>query len=109
MSSCGINMFANALVIPHFGCASSVRSNCSATNQAHLPVRHNRTILSTDIRTPIDNLLCSTNWIGLSIDGLTTCIFLAANLWNNVPPSICTELDHLTLYHFKTNVIASSF
>ena len=33
---------ANALVIPHFDYASSVWSNCSATDQAHLQVLHNR-------------------------------------------------------------------
>ena len=60
---------ANALVIPHFDYASSVWSNCSATDQAHLQVLHNRlarTILSADIRTPIDDMLSSINWIRLS-------------------------------------------
>ena len=45
---------ANALVIPHFDYASSVWSNCSATDQVHLQVLHNRlprTILSADFRT----------------------------------------------------------
>ena len=41
--------------------------------------------------------------------GKRTFLVRASNLWNNVPPSIRTELDNLTLYHFKTNVIASSF
>ena len=59
---------ANALVISHFDYASSVWSSCSATDQAHLQVLHNRlarTILSADIRTPIDNLLSSMNRIKL--------------------------------------------
>ena len=156
---------ANALVIPHFDYASSVWSNCSTTDQAHLQVLHNklaRTILSADIRTPIDDMLSSINWIRLgnrwsnhmliltfkclknmcpdylcnqfnfvqnvhnhitrshtsntlivpkcnSNSGKRTFLVRAANLWNNVPPSIRTELDNLTLYYFKTNVIASSF
>ena len=61
---------ANALVIPHFDYASSVWFNCSATDQVHLQVLHNRlarTILSADIiRTPIDDMLSSVNWIRLS-------------------------------------------
>ena len=64
-----VSSVANALVIPHFDYASSVWSNCSATDQAHLQVLHNRlarTILSADIRTPIDDMLSSINWIRLS-------------------------------------------
>ncbi len=62
-------MLSNALVIPYFDYASSVWSNCSATNKSHLQVLHNRlarTILSADIRTPIDIMLDSLNWIRLS-------------------------------------------
>ena len=44
-----------------------------------------------------------------SNSGKRTFLVRASNLWNNVPPSIRTELDNLTLFHFKTNVIASSF
>ena len=44
-----------------------------------------------------------------SNSGKRTFLVRAANLWNNVPLSICAELDNLTLYHFKTNIIASSF
>ena len=60
---------ANALVIPHSDYASSVWSSCSATDQAHLQVLHNRlarTILSANIRTPIDDMQSSINWIRLS-------------------------------------------
>ena len=44
-----------------------------------------------------------------SNSGSRTFLVRAANLWNNVPPSIRAELDNLTLYQFKTNVIAQSF
>ena len=146
----------NAL-IPHFDYGSCVWSNCSASDQAHLQVLHNRlarTILSADIRTLIDNLPTSMKWIKLcnrwsnhmliltfkcpknmcpdylcnqfnfvhnmhnhitrshtsktlivrkcnSNSGKRTFLVRAANLWNNVPPSIRTELDNLTLYLLK--------
>ena len=44
-----------------------------------------------------------------SNSGKRTFLVRAANLWNNVSPSIRTELDNLTLYYFKTNVIAYHF
>ena len=59
---------SNAIAMPCFDNASSVWSNCSMTNQYHLQVLHNRlarTILSADIRTPIDDMLTSLNWIRL--------------------------------------------
>ena len=61
-------MLSIALVIPHFDYASSVWSNCFANNQNDLQVLHKRlarTILSADIRTPIDDLSSSVNWIRL--------------------------------------------
>lgn len=62
-------MLANALAIPHFDYASSVWSNCTKTDQNQLQVLHNRlarTILSADIRTPIDDMLTALDWIRLS-------------------------------------------
>ena len=156
-------MLANALVIPQFDYASSVWSNCSVTNQAHLQVHHNRlarTIISADIKTPIDDMLSSLNWIRLcdrwsnhmllltfkcltnvcpdylcnqfnfvhnnhdhltrshatntltvpkfnSNSGKRTFIVRAANLWNNLSPSIRTELYNMSITQFKSSVIVS--
>jgi hypothetical protein len=62
-------MLSNALVIPHFDYASPVWSNCSLEYQTKLQVLHNslaRTILSADIRTPVDIMLNSLQWIKLN-------------------------------------------
>ena len=47
---------ANALVIPHFDYASSVGSNCSATDQAHLQVKSMYQSLNAISRITYDTL-----------------------------------------------------
>jgi hypothetical protein len=53
-------MLSNALVIPHFDYASPVWSNFTHSCQTKLQILHNRlarTILSADIRTPVNEMM----------------------------------------------------
>ena len=63
-----LNMLANALVFPYFDYCSPVWSNCNLKFSNILQILQNklaRVLLSADIRTPVDNLLCDLNWIKL--------------------------------------------
>jgi len=113
-------MLSNALVIPHFDYACSVWSNCSVTNQSHLQVLHNRlarTILSADIKTPIDDMLSSLNWIRLCdrwSNHMLTLIFKC--LKNMCPDYLCNQFnfvhnnhDHITRSHTTNTLIVPKF
>ena len=63
-----LNMLVNALVFPYFDYCSLVWSNCSLKFSNILQILQNklaRVLLSADIRTSVDNLLCDFNWIKL--------------------------------------------
>ena len=63
-----LNMLANALVFPYFDYCSPVWSNCDLKFSNILQILQNklaRVLLSADIRTPVNNLLCDLNWIKL--------------------------------------------
>ena len=69
MISC--NMLAKALVMPHFDYCSPVWTNCNTTllNSLQIPFSINRLariLLSADIRTRIDDMINSLNWIRLN-------------------------------------------
>ena len=96
-------MLSNALVIPHFDYASSVWSNCSATNQYQLQVLHNRlarTILFADIRTPVDDMLNSLNWIKLCDRWSNHMILLTFKCIKNMCPEyLCNQFDFVHNAH----------
>ena len=94
---------SNALVIPHFDNASSVWSNCSTTNQSHLQVLHNRlarSILSVDIRTPIDDMLNSVDWIRLGKRWSNHMLILTFKCIKNMCPNyLCNQFNFVHDYH----------
>ncbi len=66
---CTLKLLANSLVMPHFDYCSSVWSNCNADLLNSLQVHHNRlarVLTGADIRTHIDDLMNSLNWIRLN-------------------------------------------
>ena len=109
-------MLSNALVIPHFDYASSVWSNCSANDQNNLQVLHNRlarTILSADIRTPIDDLLSSVNWIRLCDRWSNHMLILIFKCIKDMCPDyLCNQFrfvhnihDHITRSHTTNTLV----
>ena len=109
-------MLSNALVIPHFDYASSVWSNCSANDQNNLQVLHNRlarTILSADIRTPIDDLLSSVNWIRLCDRWSNHMLILTFKCIKDMCPDyLCNQFkfvhnihDHITRSHTTNTLV----
>ena len=61
-------MLANALVFPHFDYCSSVWSNFKLEYSNCLQVLQNklaRVLLSADIRTPINDMMSTLNWVKL--------------------------------------------
>lgn len=68
LPSKSLTMLANALVFPYFDYCSPVWSNCNLKFSNVLQVLQNklaRVLLSADIRTPVDNLMCDLNWDNL--------------------------------------------
>ena len=62
-------MLAKALVMPHFDYCSPVWTNCNITLLNSLQIHHNRLariLLSADIRTCIDDMMNSLNWVRLN-------------------------------------------
>ena len=113
-------LLANALVIPHFDYASSVWSNCSETNQSHLQVLHNRlarTILSVDIRTPIDDMLNSLNWIRLCDRWSNHMLILTFKCMKSMCPDYLCNMfnfvhdnhDHVTRSHTSNTLIVPKY
>ena len=111
-------MLSNAIAMPCFDNASSVWSNCSMTNQYHLQVLHNRlarTILSADIRTPIDDMLTCLNWIRLCnrwTNQMLILTFKCIKYW--CPNYLCNQFsfvhdshDHLTRSHTSNTLNVS--
>ena len=62
-----LNILANALVFPYFDYCNPVQSNCNLNCNAVQILQNKlaRVLLSADIGTPVDNLLCDLNWIRL--------------------------------------------
>jgi hypothetical protein len=63
-----LNMLANALVFPHFDYCSAVWSNFKLEYSNCLQVLQNklaRVLLSADIRTPINDMMTTLNWVKL--------------------------------------------
>lgn len=66
---CTLKLLATSLVMPHFDYCSSVWSNCNLELLNSLQVHHNRlarVLTGADIRTHIDDLMNSLNWIRLN-------------------------------------------
>ena len=62
-------MLANALVMTHFDYCSPVWTNCNNALLNFLQIYHNRLariLLSADIRTRIDDMMNSLNWVKLN-------------------------------------------
>lgn len=85
-----IVMLSNALVLPHFDYASTVWTNFSSENHKKLQVLHNslaRTILSADIRTPINELMDTLQWIKLDSRWHNQLLLLVFKCLRNLSPS----------------------
>ena len=64
-----LNMLTKALVMSHFDYCSPVWTNCNITFLNSLQIHHNRLariLLSADIRTHIDDMMNSLNWVRLN-------------------------------------------
>jgi len=66
---CTLNMLANALVMPHFDYCSIVWSNCNSEYSNTLQVLQNRLariLLNADIKTSVNDLMGTLNWVKLN-------------------------------------------
>jgi hypothetical protein len=82
-------MLSNALVIPHFDYASPIWSNCSHTLQTKLQILHNRlarTILSADIRTPVNEMMNSLQWKKLNERWKHQMLIIVFKCLRNISP-----------------------
>ena len=98
-------MLVNALVFPYFDYCSPVWSNCSLKFSNILQILQNklaRVLLSADIRTSVDNLLCDFNWIKLDkrwkIQPLQV-VFKC--LKNDTPSYLSSQFIFSSTIHFK--------
>jgi hypothetical protein len=90
-------MLSNALVIPHFDYASPVWSNCSNAYQTKLQTLHNRlarTILSADIRTPVNLMMSSLQWIKLNERWKNQMLIITFKCLRNISPHYLSSLFH---------------
>ena len=99
-------MLANALVIPHFDYASPVWSNCSDSYQARLQVLHNRlarTILSADIRTPINDMMNLLHWTKLSNRWKSQILIILFKCLKDISPTyLSSNFEFVHNYHNHT-------
>jgi len=92
-----LNMLCNSLVMPHFDYCSPVWSNCSLDSQIHLQRLQNqlaRTILSADIRTPINDMLDHLNWIKLDQRWSNHMLILVFKCLRNFAPDYLSSKFH---------------
>ena len=99
-------MLSNALVIPHFDYASPVWSNCSDSYQARLQVLHNRlarTILSADIRTPINDMMNLLHWTKLSNRWKSQILIILFKCLKDISPTyLSSNFEFVHNYHNHT-------
>ena len=99
-------MLSNALVIPHFDYASPVWSNCSNSYQARLQVLHNRlarTILSADIRTPINDMMNLLHWTKLSDRWKIQILIILFKCLKDISPTyLSSNFEFVHNYHNHT-------
>ena len=99
-------MLSNALVIPHFDYASPVWSNCSHTCQTKLQTLHNRlarTILSADVRTPINFMMSSLQWIKLNERWNDQMLIITFKCLKNISPNyLSSQFDFVHNNHTYT-------
>lgn len=107
-------MLSNALVIPHFDYASSVWCNFSLEYQNKLQVLQNslaRTILSADIRTPVNDMFNSLKWIKLSDRWRNHMLILVFKCLRNLSPTYLTskfEFVHSNHAHATRNQVSNT-
>jgi len=96
-------LLSNALVMPHFDYGCTVWSNFSFELQKRLQVFHNqlaRTILYADIRTPVNYLMNSLNWIKLNERWDNQLLVLVFKCLRNLSPSyLSSQFDFVHNRH----------
>ena len=98
-----LNMLAKALVMPHFDYCSPVWTNCNTTLLNSLQIHHNRLariLLSADIRTRIDDMMNSLNWVRLNKrweNQLLVMLFKC--LTHKAPPYLCSQFRYTQSIH----------
>lgn len=98
-----LKRLADSLVLPHFDYCSHVWSNCSLTLSSKLQVHQNnlaRIILSADIKTSIDSMMNSLNWLKLN-DRWTNqiLIMIFKCLIGNAPDYLCSQFTFTNSVH----------
>jgi len=102
-------MLSNALVLPHFDYGSTIWSNFSAEFQNKLQVLHNnlaRTILSADIRTPVNDMMDTLQWVKLDSRWLNQLLLITFKCLRNLSPSYLSsqfEFVHNSHTHMTRN------
>ena len=115
-----IVMLSNALVIPHFDYGSTVWSNFSAEFQNKVQVLHNslaRIILSADIRTPINEMMETLQWVKLDKRWHEQLLLIVFKCLRNMSPSYLSSQfefvhdnhSHLTRNHTSNTLVVPKF
>ncbi len=115
-----IVLLSNALVLPHFDYGSTVWSNFSSEFHNKLQVLHNnlaRTILSADIRTPINDLMDVLKWIKLDSRWHNQLLLIVFKCLKNLsPPYLSSQFEfvhnshtHVTRNHSSNTLIVPKF
>ena len=94
-----ISTLANALVMPHFDYCSPVWTNCNNTLLNSLQIYHYRLahiLLSADVRTHIDDMMNSLNWVNQTKQKMgETFLFMLFKCLTHIP-HICLLNSHFT-------------
>ena len=98
-----INMLANALFMPHFDYCSPVWTNCNNTLLNSLQICHDRLpyiLLSADVRTRIDDMMNSLNWVKLNKRwDKHLFVMLFKCLTHNVPSYLSSHFTYIQSVH----------
>ena len=90
LPNCTLKMLAEAMIIPNFDYCSPVWSNCNNELKTRLQKHQNklaRIILSADIRTPINNMMTSLNWLKLDDRWTNQMLIMIFKCLNGTSPN----------------------
>ena len=90
LPNCTLKMLAEAMIIPNFDYCSPVWSNCNNELKTSLQKHQNklaRIILSADIRTPINNMMTSLNWLKLDDRWTNQMLIMIFKCLNGTSPN----------------------
>ena len=103
---CTLKMLAEAIVTPHFGYCIPVWSNCKKNLRSRMQIQQNRIaelLFIANIRTPVDDMMCSPKWLKLSDRWSNQILLITFKCVNGTAPSYLSNFKFThSVYNYST-------